>query len=255
MGFFSELEESLEKYIEKLFKAKNRERLQPVDIARQMAREMRRNRRVGLKGVYVPNRYVITLSEKDFAALEPLLKRLANELQEYITEKAAEKKYVLAGPAAVAFSEDKGREIVDERMYVEGYYDRLPVDEQEQQPAPPEDTMRYVPLRVQPGQKQPPERESSALLERVAGGHCEERYVLSEEFTVIGRRETCDICLADHGISRKHAVITRSGDRYVISDQSSTNGTYVNGVKISRRVLEPGDIIEMGNTVFSFKVV
>jgi hypothetical protein len=256
MGFFSELEESLEKYIDRLFfKARPGEQLQPVDIARQMAREMRRKRRAGLTSVFVPNRYEITLSENDYTALEPLLERLASELRDYITEKAIEKKYELAGPVVVEFNVDQERDPLDERLYIEGHYDQLPAEEPETQHKPQrEDTQRFIPVRV-PQQRDPTRiRESRVLLQNSTGGRSVE-YELNGEFTVIGRRETCDIYLADPGISRKHAVITRSGNHYVISDQASSNGTYVNGIRITSQVLEPGDVIKMGSTVLTFKVV
>lgn len=254
MGFFSEIEEGLEKYIEKFFKGKAGERLQPVEIARQVAREMRRSRRTGLRGVYVPNRFTVSLAAADYADLEPILESLARELQDYITEKAAQKKYLLAGPVKVEFQEGREQETVDRRIMVEGSFDHLPVEEQEPYTPPPQDTMQFVPLRDAPGPARQNAGPREAWLEKNDGAG-RERYPLLDEFTILGRRETCDICLKDSGVSRKHAVITRSGERYIISDQSSTNGTYVNGEKISRRVLEPGDEIMLGNSVFTFKVV
>jgi len=256
MGFFSELEESLEKYIDKFFlKARPGEQLRPVDIARQMAREMRRNRRAGLTGVFVPNRYEITMGENDYIALEPLLDRVANELKDYITEKAAEKKYELAGAVVVEFKNDQERVSLDERLYIAGYYDQLPAEEPETQPKPRlEDTQKFVPIRV-PLSAPAPIRESRVLLQHSSGGRMMKEYELNQALTVIGRREICDIYLADVGISRKHAVITRSGNQFVISDQASSNGTYVNGIRISSQVLEPGDVIKMGSTVLTFKVV
>lgn len=257
MGFFSELEESLEKYIDKLFfKARQGEQLQPVDIARQMAREMRRKRRAGLTGVFVPNRYEITLDENDYTALEPLLERLASELRDYITEKAAEKKYELAGPVVVEFKANQERNSLDERLYIEVHYDQILAEEPEtQHESRREDTQRYIPVRVPLQRDHTPMRESRVLLENTSGGHGVELYEIKGELTVIGRRETCDIYLADAGISRKHAVITRSGNHFVISDQASSNGTFVNGIRISSKVLEPGDVIKMGSTVLTFKVV
>ncbi len=255
MGFFSDLEESLENYINKLFfKTRPGAQLQPVDIGRQMAREMRRKRQAGLTGVFVPNRYDITIGENDYTALEPLLERLANELRDFITEKAAEKNYELAGPVLVEFKVDQERDFLSERLYIEGHYDQLPAEETETQYKPQrEDTQRFIPVRV-PQQWDPtPTQVSRVLLQNSSAGRGVEQYEINGEFTVIGRRETCDIYLADVGISRKHATITRSGNHFVISDQASSNGTYVNGIRITSKVLEPGDVIKMGSTVLTFK--
>ena len=250
MGFFTELEENLEKYIDKLFfKARPGEQLQPVDIARQMAREMRRKRRAGLTGVFVPNRYEITLGQNDYTALEPLLERLASELRDFITEKATEKKYELAGPVVVEFKVEQECNSLAERLYIEGHYDQFSAAEPEMRHLPPiEDTQRYIPVRVPA-----PMHESRVLLGKASDGRGVKIYELNGEFTVIGRRETCDIYLADAGISRKHAVITRSGNQFIISDQASSNGTYINGIRISSQVLVPGDVIKMGCTVLTFK--
>jgi ABC-type multidrug transport system ATPase subunit/ABC-type multidrug transport system permease subunit len=64
-------------------------------------------------------------------------------------------------------------------------------------------------------------------------------------------REQCDIVLDNPQVSRRHALIERDGPRHVLSDVGSTNGTFVNGQRISRRALQPGDVIQIG----AFKLV
>lgn len=251
MGFFNELEQNLEKYIEKLFKSKGNDGLQPVDIARQLGREMRRRRRAGLKGVYVPNRYGIYLEQKNYAALEPLLEHLAVEMTEYIAGKAREKKYILTGPVKVEFAEEKESGAGEGQVRIETSYDQPPAGDDEPQDPPAEDTLRYVPPSESAAQPLNPARSPAARLETAAGT----QYMLDKEDIVLGRRETCDIFINDSGISRKHAVITRRGSRYVIRDLGSTNGTLVNGASIAGRELEAGDVILLGGTELTFKVV
>ncbi|MCL2336236.1 MAG: DUF3662 and FHA domain-containing protein [Firmicutes bacterium] len=261
MSFFSELEENLEKYINKLFLiTRPGEHLQPVDIARQMGREMRRKRQAGLTGVFVPNRYRIILSQSDYQALEPILERLAGELKEFIAEKAAEKNYELAGLLMIDFIAAAPEwEPPVERLSVEGSFEQQPAAERAAAPereSRHEDTQQFVPLKYPRQQEPSAPRSSRAVLELTAAdGRGVEQYVLQGNFTVIGRRETCDICLADAGISRKHAVIARFGSQYVIIDQASSNGTYVNGSRVTRQVLATGDVILLGSTMLAFKVV
>ncbi|NNM99873.1 MAG: FHA domain-containing protein, partial [Candidatus Eremiobacteraeota bacterium] len=69
-----------------------------------------------------------------------------------------------------------------------------------------------------------------------------------EESTVIGRSESSDIFLLDPGISRIHARIDISDGEATIVDCESTNGTYINDVRIERHVLEDGDEIVVGST-------
>lgn len=62
----------------------------------------------------------------------------------------------------------------------------------------------------------------------------------------IGRGKTCHVVVASSGASRKHAVLTYENGRFVITDQGTTNGTYVNTAQIgSPLALAPGDIIEI----------
>ncbi len=65
---------------------------------------------------------------------------------------------------------------------------------------------------------------------------------------VIGRNETCDIKMAHSDVSGEHAVLERLSDgKIALADKGSTNGTFVNGERISYRVLHKGDVITLGN--------
>ncbi|MDD2554370.1 MAG: DUF3662 domain-containing protein, partial [Desulfotomaculaceae bacterium] len=66
MGMFSGLEGSLEKYIEGFFKDKISGRVQPADIAKKLAREMRDCKRVSVSNIYVPNEYIVFLHHSDW---------------------------------------------------------------------------------------------------------------------------------------------------------------------------------------------
>lgn len=66
--------------------------------------------------------------------------------------------------------------------------------------------------------------------------------------TVIGRDAKCDIEINDPNLSRNHAEIVREENRFVLYDKDSSNGTRINGDRVTRQVLLPGDQIEMGKT-------
>jgi len=70
----------------------------------------------------------------------------------------------------------------------------------------------------------------------------------------IGRRE-CDIVLEDEKVSRKHAsiIIIREG-QYAVQDLASRNGTFINGVRLTRRNLQHNDLIRVGSTTLRFTV-
>ena len=78
------------------------------------------------------------------------------------------------------------------------------------------------------------------------------RYNLSEDI-VIGRAPGSGIVIDDTYASQQHARVYRQGDTFFVEDLGSTNGTYVNGRKISYPLeLRPGDRIKIGKTVFEF---
>src|SRR6478672_6768146 len=67
-------------------------------------------------------------------------------------------------------------------------------------------------------------------------------------------REDCDVNLMDPEVSRRHAAIRDQGGSPAIEDLGSTNGTFVNGVKIAGvTVLQHGDEVRVGNTVWAIR--
>jgi hypothetical protein len=67
---------------------------------------------------------------------------------------------------------------------------------------------------------------------------------------IIGRDVTSNIAIADAEVSRKHARLTFQGGKYVIEDLGSTNGTFVNGQRLSGPVvLKPGDLVALGEQI------
>jgi sigma-B regulation protein RsbU (phosphoserine phosphatase) len=71
--------------------------------------------------------------------------------------------------------------------------------------------------------------------------------VLDRAATSIGRSPGQDVVLHEPAVSRRHAVIERDGDSYTVVDQKSTHGTFLNGVRVERAVLAPGDQLQMGS--------
>ena len=71
-----------------------------------------------------------------------------------------------------------------------------------------------------------------------------------DEVSSVGR-EGCDVNIDDSEVSRRHAAIRREGDAVVIEDLGSTNGTFVNGERISgSQSLSEGDEVRFGATVW-----
>jgi len=92
-----------------------------------------------------------------------------------------------------------------------------------------------------------------ARLEFILGPMANQVLSLSEEVTTIGSVAGNTVVLADPAVSRKHAGIRKINGLYELADLGSTNGVYVNGHKVPKKTLEPGDIIRVGNTEAVFK--
>ena len=92
-----------------------------------------------------------------------------------------------------------------------------------------------------------------ARLEFILGPMANQSLALSDEVTTIGSVAGNTVVLADPAVSRKHAGIRRVNGEYELADLGSTNGVYVNGHKVPKKTLAPGDIIRVGNTEAVFK--
>lgn len=68
----------------------------------------------------------------------------------------------------------------------------------------------------------------------------------------VGRVEGAAIVIPDVSVSRTHAVLTVEPGSVIVEDLSSSNGTFVNGVKVGRRELKAGDTVRFGNIDFKF---
>jgi len=92
-----------------------------------------------------------------------------------------------------------------------------------------------------------------AKLQFILGPMANQTLALSEEVTTIGSVAGNTVVLADPAVSRKHAGIRKVNGLYELADLGSTNGVYVNGHKVPKKTLEPGDIIRVGNTEAVFR--
>jgi MFS family permease len=95
-------------------------------------------------------------------------------------------------------------------------------------------------------------KEASILVE--AGFKAGRNIILSKPETTAGRAEGNDIGLfGDQGVEKHHAKIVKKGDRYVLVDNGTPGGTYLNGMRIDGPApLRSGDAIGMGRSVLRF---
>jgi pSer/pThr/pTyr-binding forkhead associated (FHA) protein len=94
--------------------------------------------------------------------------------------------------------------------------------------------------------------EGPALVVRSGGGRAGEHFIPEAEATTIGRSPDCDIFLDDVTVSRHHAVLRRNEGRFVIEDQGSLNGTFVNRRRTESAELADGDELQIGKYRLTF---
>ncbi|ANC30195.1 FHA domain-containing protein [Isoptericola dokdonensis] len=95
-------------------------------------------------------------------------------------------------------------------------------------------------------------RHSALLVVQYGSGAIGERFLLDSDRSVAGRSEHAEVFLDDVTVSRKHAEFAREGDRFVVRDIGSLNGTYLNRQRIDAAMLSTGDEVQIGKFRMSF---
>ncbi len=94
--------------------------------------------------------------------------------------------------------------------------------------------------------------EQRALLLVLSGTRLGHRVVLGDQPIDVGRGSGAALILDADSVSRKHARLERFGGGHKIVDQGSTNGTYVNGVRVKEQILKDGDRIGIGKALLKY---
>ena len=72
------------------------------------------------------------------------------------------------------------------------------------------------------------------------------RFLITSEGASVGRSGTSAIFLDDVTVSRSHATISKQGNNFVLKDEGSLNGTYINNISVTEHVLVSGDEFQIG---------
>jgi serine phosphatase RsbU (regulator of sigma subunit) len=96
-----------------------------------------------------------------------------------------------------------------------------------------------------------------AMLITLQGPEVGRKYPLAGDSTVLGRQYDSHICLTGKAISRQHAQVLRRGETYFIEDLQSSNGTFLNGMRLAPHTLAPisdRDALQIGPYVFALRL-
>lgn len=238
MGVLKNFESRLERGIEGFFTKAFRSGLHPVEIAKRILREMEAQKTVGVKEVWVPNRYLLHVSKEDRDRFANMENALVRELETAIVEEARENGYGLVARPEVVFETQEGLKRGDLR--IEAELSEAPGGAA----AEPEGKPTEAPADAKAG---------PAKLVVVDGDGARPEWELDRDRMVIGRLAGSEIEVQDAGASRRHAEVRRQDGGWVVADLGSTNGTLVNESKITEHTLKEGDRITIGRTVLEFR--
>ncbi|MEO8675647.1 MAG: FHA domain-containing protein [Casimicrobiaceae bacterium] len=79
-----------------------------------------------------------------------------------------------------------------------------------------------------------------------AGGSIVHQSFLEQELVNIGREPHNNVVIDDPAVDAEHAVIVPVGNDHILEDRKSANGTFVNGTRVSRHILQHGDVVQFG---------
>lgn len=249
----NQLENFLEKHIEGFFDKKMSSELQPVEIAKQMARSMDDAKMVGVANLYVPNSYTVYLSQADFDRLTPYISELRQELQQYLAQYSRQKKYTLAGQLKMEVNLDPALPLGQCR--IESQFTEPEPDTEPPAPEGPDDDFSDTKVFSKLSVAEPAQQVVTAGLLTVIDGL--DKGLLTDigsQRVNVGRLESNELPLTDMNVSRLHAYIILEEGKHVLNDAKSLNGTYVNDHRIVRKVLASGDRIKLGNTILLYEV-
>jgi hypothetical protein len=262
LSVFRNIERRIGGLVEGVFGRTFRSSVQPVELARKLAKEMDDNRTISIHRVYVPNEYTVYLNPADREQFTAYEAQMTAELEEYLVEHARREGYSIATRPRVDLETEP--DLAVGMFGIAVSTSGAEVDEQEAPaaaavpapslpPVPPAaplgSTMIYAPEpELEPEPAAAPAPVEEAVLEWSGGSHA-----LSGHVTSIGRSSDCSIVLSDPNVSRRHAEIRHIGDGYSLIDLGSTNGTEVNGQRIAETALMNGDVIGVGQTKLTFE--
>jgi hypothetical protein len=218
LGLLDSFERGLERAVNGAFARTFKSGLQPIEITAALRRELDTKAAVVSRDrILVPNRFRVRLSPGDLQRMTEIGPVLIDQLTQLVQQHATAQHYQFAGGISIALSEDPS--------LTEGM---VQIDSDSVQ-----GTVTWNPI-LEIGDK---------------------RYPITKSRTVIGRGSDADVTIDDSGTSRKHVEILWDGTRAQVNDLGSTNGSSLNGERVSRAPLPPDSVIDIGRTRIVFRVL
>ncbi|MGY1735974.1 FhaA domain-containing protein [Geodermatophilus sp. SYSU D00684] len=269
MGVLQRFERRLEGMVGFAFARIFKGKVHPAEIAKALQREADEQKSVMGEGrVLAPNVYDVRLGPTDYDNLAEWSGQLASELADMVSEHIDDEGWQVFGQVQVRLERD---DALPTGVFEVSSHVADPArpgsraDSAAVPPAPPLHGSGAVPplpplhgrVATDTGRQHPSvtgragSRPGVTHVLVVDGPGT--RHELSTGRNVIGRGTDADIRLPDTGVSRKHADCVLENGTAVVEDLGSTNGTLVNGRRVSRQALSDGDVIRIGHSVLVYR--
>lgn len=251
MSAFAKFEQFVEGLIERPFARLLGGQLQPVEIAKRLARVMEAEQTLGVDKTFVPNEYHVLLHHKDFAHFASMRLSLERELSDYLLGTARERRFTLLTRPAV-YLETSDHVSPGQVQVAARFTEQVPVTppppSSESQPA--QHTQKLDPREVARTARERGPRGTFVVLSGAMAGA---RISLDKSTLTVGRALDNDIVVEDPRVSRYHAELKLKAGHFCIRDLRSSNGTIVNGQYVEESVLHDGDSLTLGDTTLVFQ--
>jgi hypothetical protein len=219
VGLLDNFEQRLERVVNGAFSKTFRSGVQPLEITAALRRELDvKAAVVSRERILVPNDFRVRLAKTDYEKMHAMGGALVDELVQLVKNHAAAQSYSFAGPVRVTLEQD------------------------------PDLTVGII--RVVSEHVREEDVTWTAVVE-VEG----RRHPLKRGRTIIGRGSEADITVQDAGTSRKHVEILWDGTRAQATDLGSTNGSKIDGAPLTKAVLQPESVVQIGRTRIVFRVL
>ena len=215
MGFLEKAEERIEAAVHSLFSRFSRAELQPVEITQAVRSAMDLAAKTDAAGSTVVPHRYLIVVHPNDA--QRVSPAILSAIRAEISRYAAGRNFRLVGPLELNIS-------IDEKMQK----GRVRVGS-----APVDTSANWQPVLL-------------------AGG---QRFELKLGTSSVGRDEQADVAIDDRGLSRFHFEIAWNGEVAAVRDLNSTNGTFLDGVRVTELVLQSGSKISAGRTEFEFQLL
>lgn len=209
------VENRIERIFEKTFSRTFKSTLQPIEIGTRIVREVDLTRRLSGRGPVSANVIRVWLGPADAERFEGFQKALVSELEESVRQHALSEGYAFVGPVKVEI-------FVDDDLKAGAVEVKTEFVGGESQPR----------LIASDGRSFP----------------------IGDEPLIIGRSPDVEVVVNDSNVSRQHAEVWRTAQGVAIRDLQSTNGTYVNGHRVSAVSLSPRDDVTVGKLHFRIEL-